>query len=45
MHIFLVQVDREDLGVATSAVYLLLVLYGELNDEILALVAELCELC
>ena len=40
MHVALVQVGGEDLDVATSAVDLLLVLDGELDDQGLPLVAE-----
>lgn len=40
MHVALVQVRGEDLDVAASAVDLLLVLDGELNDQGLSLITE-----
>lgn len=43
MHVGLVQVGREDLHVAPTAVDLLLVLDRELNDQRLPLVAERLE--
>lgn len=40
MHVALVKVRGKDLDVATSAVYLLLVLDGELNYKCLSLIAK-----
>lgn len=43
MHVLLVEVGREQFDVATTTVDALLVFYGELDDQRLALVAEVIE--
>ena len=44
MHVLLVEGGGEDFDVSTATVNVLLVLYSELNDCLLALVGELVEL-
>ena len=45
VHIFLVKVAVENFDVATTTVNLLFMFYSKLNDQSLALVAELIEFC